>query len=248
MWGVFDWLPSNNDYRNPKCICWCGRQSTTVSTYCWWTRIKYVRISCRITAPLCVSGQTRSNRKKKKKKSEKKSQTKASPDEKPKKVHECSFCLKTFASNASLKRHVSIHTGERPYKCNYCGKSFNQKWYCQAHEKIHTKEDLYECDNCDKAFITRHKLKIHERQHRGEKPYECVLCSKQFCTAKSRTIHLVRAHSDKQKELWGVCGYVVVSLVFVNKQIKCPHECMQNWIWNVLLFFMVHKYRHHTRE
>lgn len=51
----------------------------------------------------------------------------------------CYLCAKVFLCPSKLKRHVRIHTGEKPFKC-YCGKSFTQKCSLKSHSKIHAKE------------------------------------------------------------------------------------------------------------
>ncbi len=39
-------------------------------------------------------------------------------------LYECHLCFKTVATSYNLKRHMMIHSGERPYCCDICDKRF----------------------------------------------------------------------------------------------------------------------------
>jgi len=57
---------------------------------------------------------------------------------KPKKRHACHLCPKTFGWTTDLKRHLLIHTGERPFKCTLCNATFTRNFLLQKHKtKIH---------------------------------------------------------------------------------------------------------------
>lgn len=65
----------------------------------------------------------------------------SSPErEKPhaKKRYPCHICSKVFGWSTDLKRHILIHTGERPFKCKLCPSSFTRNFLLQKHEtKVH---------------------------------------------------------------------------------------------------------------
>lgn len=48
----------------------------------------------------------------------------------------CPLCQKTFHGRYqkyNLKRHMSIHAGEKPFQCPYCMHRTNQKYNLQQH-------------------------------------------------------------------------------------------------------------------
>ena len=51
----------------------------------------------------------------------------------------CYMCDKTFSSPFNLKRHLALHTGDKPWKCSECGKCFTQKANLKAHTIVHYK-------------------------------------------------------------------------------------------------------------
>ncbi|XP_035243776.1 zinc finger protein 148 isoform X3 [Anguilla rostrata] len=104
----------------------------------------------------------------------------------------CEHCYGAFRSGYHLKRHILIHTGEKPFACDLCDMRFLQRYHLKRHERIHSGEKLWEkpfaCDLCDMRFIQRYHLERHKRVHSGEKPYQCERCQQNF----SRTDRLLR--------------------------------------------------------
>ncbi|XP_058028939.1 zinc finger protein 165-like [Ahaetulla prasina] len=78
--------------------------------------------------------------------------------------YECSYCGKRWPCQSQLRRHVKIHTGERPHKCADCGKSFSNSSNLSQHKRVHTGERPYSCKGCGKSYRRRASLVQHERE------------------------------------------------------------------------------------
>ena len=64
---------------------------------------------------------------------------KTTPDLLERKFH-CPICEKSYKSNTGLKRHLIVHSGERPFQCHYCFKSFFRKYVLTTHiSRVHNK-------------------------------------------------------------------------------------------------------------
>ena len=78
----------------------------------------------------------------------------------PLRRNECSFCHRVCANSASLKQHLRLHRGEKPYKCRFCDKVSAAMCNILTHERIHTRERPYKCTECNADFSSSSNLKV----------------------------------------------------------------------------------------
>lgn len=76
-------------------------------------------------------------------------------------MHTCEHCGKELATMERYRRHVRVHTGEKPFKCTMCEKRFAENGNLNAHMKIHNNDRPFRCSYCNKEFIHNRTLKKH---------------------------------------------------------------------------------------
>ena len=82
-------------------------------------------------------------------------------DGKPVEGKTCPFCPYTTARNDNLKKHIRIHTGEKPYVCPHCPFSCAQQQNLKSHMRKHTGENAFSCPSCDFKCNRRDKYISH---------------------------------------------------------------------------------------
>lgn len=93
----------------------------------------------------------------------------------------CNFCDKEFLGGNDLRKHIRIHTDERPFECQHCGQRFRQGGCLKNHiASQHGTSETFTCYYCSKSFPIKERLRLHMRLHSGEKPYHCKICFKRF--------------------------------------------------------------------
>lgn len=92
----------------------------------------------------------------------------------------CTICNKHFRGAANLKRHLMVHSGEKPHLCSLCGLRFNRRSRLNEHiQRTHNLVKPYKCALCPKEFSTKHYLQAHIDWH-NQKKVSCTVCGKSF--------------------------------------------------------------------
>lgn len=114
--------------------------------------------------------------------------------------HVCqeSGCGQTFTNAASLRRHATAHSDERPFACEKadCHSNFKTKYGLQQHVTVtHSEDKPYFCphEGCDRSYKSKASLLEHERVHYDEFPFVCVHPE---CTAKFKLESSLRHHAQ----------------------------------------------------
>ena len=76
----------------------------------------------------------------------------------------------------------------RTFGCDICGKKYNQMTSLKSHMNIHAGVKPYECDLCKEKFFTRNQVKCHKIS-KHTKRFRCKFCSKFFTDVKMLRKH-----------------------------------------------------------
>ncbi|XP_016984806.1 zinc finger protein weckle [Drosophila rhopaloa] len=122
------------------------------------------------------------------------------------KRHQCSECLRSYATARTLQRHLrqdhgKIEQSSDQLQCPDCPKKFRLHYQLERHIKWHVplpKRKQYACSNCDKKFATSASAQHHEQyMHLDERPRP-VICEQ--CGVGVHSMSALKEHVLKHTD------------------------------------------------
>ncbi|KAI0985593.1 hypothetical protein GJ496_003478 [Pomphorhynchus laevis] len=138
--------------------------------------------------------------------------------EKPiKEGYRCNLCNQSFSAGYTLKKHIRVHTREKPFSCDLCNERFSQWGNLRLHIQRHLGINPYRCPYCDKAYIAPSKLEVHIRGHTNERPYPCEICYSTF-----------KSNDDLRKHMMIHANYKPFTCWLCHKSFMQPSKLKQH--------------------
>ena len=135
----------------------------------------------------------------------------------------CQICGKGVKD---LKRHMNVHSKERPFKCEDCGEGFTRKPTLTRHLQTHTNERPSKCEQCDYVTTFSHNLKRHiKTKHSDKLRWICGLsyCGREFNTMQGLEAH-TKVHTGEKPFKCQLCSWEFTLCLQLSKHINQFHK------------------------